>query len=115
MIRSVYYYAVMFITLVMMIGGGVATVMNVADVVSPKPYYMSFQEYQAPKYGADGEVEKQTKSVEELRAEYELVQLEYQEMERARAINSLFKSIAWIIIPLPFFVLARKKASQDEK
>lgn len=109
LVRSVYYYAVMFITLVMMIGGAVAAAMNMTDFVAPTPYYMSFHDYKMVNQEREGEIEK---TDAQLMEEYELEQEREKAMERQRAINSLLKNAAWIVIPLPFFVIARRRASR---
>ncbi|WP_368504171.1 hypothetical protein AB3N04_19265 [Alkalihalophilus sp. As8PL] len=109
MVRLIYYYAVMFITLVMMIGGGVAMAMNLSDLVAPSPYYYSYQDFKmnhesTPNFD---------KTEEELRVMYEQMQEEQIEMQRTQAINQLLKNIAWILIPLPFFFLSRRQLKKE--
>jgi hypothetical protein len=40
-----YIYLVLFATLMMIIGGSVGAFMAVADIVSPVPYYQTFEEF----------------------------------------------------------------------
>ena len=46
-IKSVYVYLVLFATLMMTIGGTVASFMAIADMVAPTPYYQTFEEFKA--------------------------------------------------------------------
>ncbi|WP_100373005.1 hypothetical protein [Bacillus sp. FJAT-45037] len=109
MVRTVYYYAVMFITLIMMIGGGVAMAMNVSDLVAPTPYYYTYQDFKSSQQSMS-DLEK---TDEEFRVMYEDMQREQVEMQRAQAINQLLKNVAWILIPLPFFLLSRRKLKTE--
>ncbi|GAA3325882.1 hypothetical protein GCM10020331_059550 [Ectobacillus funiculus] len=46
MVKHLYYYLVLFATLMMSIGGSVGIFfMSVADYVSPNSYYQSFTDY----------------------------------------------------------------------
>ncbi len=103
MVRSVYLYAVMLVTLIMMIGGSVAAIMNVSDYFVPSPYYESYSSYaNQHKYNVEeGLAEKMT--AEELQTQYERALEDHNEWQRTHAANSIFKSLAWILIPLPVF------------
>ncbi|GGK30069.1 hypothetical protein GCM10010965_23630 [Caldalkalibacillus thermarum] len=113
-IRKVYLYLTMLITLLMVIGGSVGVVMAVADIVAPTPYYMSFEEYRhmhtvkqgegRTEIGGEAEVDEQT-----LRAQYEeMIRLE-RERSVERAKNSLIKSLAWVLVPLPVFIYFQRQ------
>lgn len=110
LIKKVYVYLVLFATLMMTIGGGVAAFMAVADMVAPTGYYQSFEEYK--QYGAvkteDGkEISKLTD--EQLQKNYDAMVASEKQRQMDRATNSLIKSLGWIVIPFPiFFVFQRK-------
>lgn len=116
LVRHVYYYAVMLITLVMMIGGMIAAAVNVVSLVNPTPYYMSFEDYkQNQHYEDEGEKEREHLSEEQLLANYERYQTEEVERDRVHTVNQLLYSGFWVFIPLPFFVLARRQLKRQEK
>ncbi|MEC2073715.1 hypothetical protein [Alkalihalophilus marmarensis] len=109
MVRTIYYYAVMFVTLVMMIGGGVAMAMNISDLVVPSPYYYSFQDFKMNQES----MPDFDKTEEEIRAIYLEQKEEQMEMQRTQAMNQLIKNIAWVLIPLPFFILSRRQLKRE--
>lgn len=121
MIKHIYTYLVLFVTLMMTIGGSVAVFMAVADIISPSPYYQSFDDYKYSmenrydKLTVEGEVqEKPNYSDEELQARYNTMVTEEKAKQVNRAKNTLIKSLGWIIIPFPIFLycqwrLAKKK------
>ena len=114
MIKNVYVYLILFTTLMMVIGGSVAAFMAVADIVSPTPYYQTFEDYklryQYDKPSIEGQqIEKEPLSEEEMLANYNaMVQSEY-ERQVQRAKNNLIKSLGWIIIPLPIFMFYQRR------
>ncbi|WP_236035118.1 hypothetical protein [Alkalihalobacterium elongatum] len=117
-IRQVYHYAVAFITLIMVIGGGVFAFMAVADYVSPNTYVESFEDYKNmrdyhPKY-ENSEVKREELSEEELRRQYDLMVEQQIENNKQRALNSFVKSLGWIIIPLPIFVFFQRRISREK-
>ncbi|MGO4886961.1 hypothetical protein ACJ2A9_04310 [Anaerobacillus sp. MEB173] len=110
MLKNVYIYLVLFATLMMTIGGSVAAFMAAADIISPAPYYQSFEEYK--RWGkpelANGEQEV-TLSEEELRENYEAMIRTEVERTKQRAVNNLIKSFGWIVIPLPIFIYFQRR------
>jgi len=121
MIRNIYVYLVLFVTLMMTIGGSVAVFMAAADIVSPQPYYQSFEDY---KYSQEHRYDKPTAegeddvtldlSDEELRASYDRVVADEKAKEVNRAKNSLIKSLGWIVIPFPIFLYTKKNLVKKE-
>lgn len=112
--KKVYVYLVLFATLMMTIGGGVAAFMAVADMVAPTGYYQTFEEYKQygaekmAKEGAEGtEVSKLTE--EQLKANYEAMVVAEKQRQIDRATNNLIKSLGWIIIPFPVFIYFQRK------
>ncbi|WP_054636055.1 hypothetical protein [Thalassobacillus sp. C254] len=106
MARSVYYYAVMFITLMMMIGGTVAAFMNGADLVVPQGYYLTYEEFKDEQaYKLEEGTVTERRSEEALAADYDRQVKEFTIIEKQRAMNDLIKNIGWIIIPFPIFSL----------
>lgn len=112
MIKKVYVYLVLFATLMMTIGGGVAAFMAVADMVAPTGYYQSFEEYK--QYGAvkmeDGSGQAASKLTDEqLKKNYDAMVASEKQRQMDRATNSLIKSLGWIVIPFPIFVFFQRK------
>lgn len=118
-IKNVYLYLVLFATLMMTIGGSVGAFMAVADIVSPAPYYQSFEDYKNMHHKENydpeqpGAVEKEMPSEEELRASYDAMVAAEKERAVNRAKNSLIKSFGWIVIPLPVFIFFQRKLKQN--
>ena len=92
-IKSVYIYLVLFATLMMTIGGSVGAFMAIADIVSPTPYYQTFEEYKMRdmvKPGVDENNEvKEELSEEELRQRYDAMVAEYKQnaVDRAKILS----------------------------
>lgn len=113
MIKKVYIYLVLFATLMMTIGGGVSVFMNLADIVAPREYYQSFEEYKmypAMKEGTDAT----PLSEEQLLANYNRLANDYRARGVNEAKNSIIKSLGWIIIPLPIFIYFQRKLNRSE-
>jgi len=110
MIKTVYVYLILFATLMMTIGGTVAAFMAVADIISPPPYYQSFEDYRMqPQYKSEVApstpvTPAQTLSDAELKVRYDQRILDEKANTKQRAVNSLIKSFGWIVIPLPIFL-----------
>jgi len=110
MIKTVYVYLILFATLMMAIGGTVAAFMAVADIVSPPPYYMSFEQYTMQPQQYKGEIAPavpypaQTLTPSELKSRYDQTVIDERSITKQRAVNSLIKSFGWIIVPLPIFL-----------
>lgn len=118
MIKNVYVYLVLFATLMMVIGGSVASFMAIADIVAPAPYYQSFEDYKRwgneRPYLEDGTPAKQQLSDEELRKNYDAMVLEQKGIQVERAKNTLVKSLGWIVIPLPVFIYFQRRLANKE-
>ena len=112
-LKNIYHYLVLFATLMMIIGGSVGAFMSIADLVSPAPYYQSFEEFQRV-YNDTKDKNEPAKSIDELRADYDAMVEHEQEKEKQRAINSLIKSFGWIIIPLPIFIFFQRQLRKKE-
>jgi len=118
-IKNVYIYLVLFATLMMTIGGSVSAFMAVADIVSPAPYYQTFDEFKrlnSEKTRIDTEtIEKDASPTEEeLKKQYEAMVSREKEMQSNRAKNNLIKSFGWIIIPLPIFIYFQRRLVKKE-
>ena len=119
MIKNVYIYVVLFATLMMTIGGSVGIFMAVADIVSPAPYYQSFEDFK--RWGMDRQMvesegqEVEVISEEEMQERYDAMVRAETDRQVARAKNSLVKSVGWIAVPLPvFFFFSRKLRNQRQ-
>ncbi|AFQ44866.1 hypothetical protein [Desulfosporosinus meridiei] len=120
MIKMVYTYLILFATLMMTIGGSVASFMAVADLVSPPSYYMTYEEYKrgyvVPQEYSDPKQPQQKveeKSEEELQKDYQILVSQEKIRARERALNSLIKSFGWIVIPLPIFLYYQRRLKQE--
>ncbi len=116
-IKNVYVYLVLFATLMMVIGGSVAAFMAAADIITPTPYYQSFDDYKRMeidrKAYSETEIDIEIPSEEELRERYDNMLKREEERQLARAKNTLIKSFGWIIIPLPIFIFFQKKLAKN--
>ncbi len=115
MIKKVYLYLVLFATLMMTIGGGVAAFMAIADMVSPAGYYQSFEEYKQygeKESGQSPDFKKLTDA--QLKVKYDAMVSAEKERQIDRATNSLIKSLGWIIIPFPVFIYFQRKLREKE-
>ena len=120
MIKTVYTYLILFATLMMTIGGSVASFMAVADLVSPPSYYMTYEDYKrgnvVPKEYIDTKQPQQNvevKSEEELQKDYQSIVSQEKVRAHERALNSLIKSFGWIIIPLPIFLYYQRRLKHE--
>ncbi|MCM3617074.1 hypothetical protein M3936_05675 [Sutcliffiella horikoshii] len=121
MIRVVYYYLILFMTLMMTIGGSVAAFMAIADIVSPSSYHQTYSDYKEMKIANKTKFDESGKPIsgpeideDELLAEYNAVVAQEKERNREMAWNSLIKSFGWIIIPLPIFIFYQRKVRRNE-
>lgn len=118
MIKKIYVYLVSFATLMMVIGGGIATFAAAANLIAPSSYSMSYTDYiqnYYMKYDEKGErVDTKGLSKEELQVEYETYLEKEEELEKKRNLNSLVQSLGWVLIPLPIFLFTQRKL-RDEK
>jgi hypothetical protein len=109
--KKVYVYLVLFATLMMTIGGGVAAFMAVADMVAPTGYYQTFEEYKqiSEKMETAPGVTVNKLTEEQLKANYEAMVVAEKQRQIDRATNNLIKSLGWIIIPFPVFIYFQRK------
>ncbi len=118
-IKNVYIYLVLFATLMMTIGGSVGAFMAIADIVSPVPYYQTFEEFkhldsEKPRTGTETIDKSANPSEEELTQQYEAMVLREKVIQVNRAKNNLIKSFGWIIIPLPVFIYFQRHLVNKE-
>ncbi len=115
--KKVYVYLVLFATLMMSIGGSVAAFMAVTDIIAPAPYYQTFEEFKQGNVKSElnkENIDLQKLSADELMARYQTMAAGEKERQISRAKNSLIKSLGWIIIPLPVFVLFQRRLASKE-
>jgi len=110
MIRTVYIYVVLVATLMMTIGGSVASFMAIADIVAPPEYYQSFEEYQRMPKAPDGS--QQNLTADQVKQNYDLMVKQEKQRVQQRAVNSLIKSFGWIVIPFPVFLYYQRKLKE---
>lgn len=114
MIKNVYIYVVLFATLMMIIGGSVSAFMAVADIVTPAPYHQSFEEFR--QWGMEkSEIpgDKANLTDAEIKARYDAMVTAEKDRQVNRAKNSLVKSMGWIIIPFPIFVIFQRRLKSN--
>jgi amino acid transporter len=118
MINKVYIYFVLFATLMMTIGGSVAVFMALADMLSPAPYYQSFEDYKYMRtekpYIENNNAEEEQLTDEELRERYDKMVISEKETQINRAKNNLIKSLGWIIVPFPVFLYFQRRLVTNE-
>lgn len=109
MIKNVYVYLVLFATLMMTIGGSVGIFMAAADMIAPAPYYQSFEDYSREWNANKEKIGGTTLSANELQENYEAIVSAEKDRQLARAKNSMIKSLGWIIIPFPVYLLFQRR------
>ena len=118
MIKKVYLYLVLFATLMMTIGGGVAAFMAIADMVAPAGYSQSFEEYKQNSgqklESGQSATEFKNLTEDQLKARYDTLVTAEKARGIDRAKNSLIKSLGWIIIPFPIFIYFQRKLRGKE-
>ncbi|WP_156793285.1 hypothetical protein [Fictibacillus macauensis] len=112
-VRQVYLYLVLFVTLMMSIGGAVSLFMNAADMIAPTPYHMNYDEYRSDQL--DGKNKKNPPSEEAIKAKYNAFIEDNEKRAVDDAKNSLLKSCAWLIIPVPIFLVSLRLLRRDKK
>jgi hypothetical protein len=98
MLRAIYYYAIAFITLMMVIGGGISIFSAAADLASPNTYISPKAEYKNT-----GQTQK-----------YEEYVAQTKEQDRNRAWNSLIRNFGFIVIPGPIFLYTNRRMKEME-
>lgn len=119
MIKNIYIYLVLFATLMMTIGGSVSAFMEVADLVSPPPYYQSYEDYSEwqlnkNEYEGSNDENISRPSESEIRERYDAMVAQERQREVSRAKNSLIKSFGWILIPLGIFIYFQRNMVKNK-
>jgi hypothetical protein len=110
--RTIYVYAVLFATLMMSIGGSVGVFMAIADIVSPPAYYESYEEYRMTQQQKAGN--QAVANDEQLKKDYADLIAHQKQQAKERAMNSLIKSLGWIVIPLPVFIYFQRRVKSSD-
>lgn len=106
---SFFRYSILFVTIVMMIGGGISVFMNVADYVAPNTYSQSYDDYKLYQVKEITQGEKEISEKEMKRMYQEYIENEKQQMKES-AMQGIIKSIGFIVIPFPvFYFFAKRK------
>jgi hypothetical protein len=111
-VKTIYIYVVLFATLMMTIGGGIGVFMALSDLVSPpNGYYQTFENYkmEQKKMAEPDAAKTPAKTDAELKASYEEMVKSEKERTKANALNSLIKSLGFIIIPFPIFIYYQRR------
>jgi len=119
MIKQIYQYAVAFITLIMVIGGGVFAFMSAADYVSPNAYFQTYEEFKDMKINNFKYEKEPTEKIEyteeQLQKQYDAMVEQQIENTKQRAINGLIKSFGWIVIPFPIYIVFQRRINRDRR
>lgn len=106
MVKVFYSYLVLFVTLMMVIGGSIGVFISVADYVFP-------QSYQSSKIMPSSNSSEQT-SLAEQKKLYEEMVIADKERIKNKALNGTVKSLGWILIPLPIFIYFQRRIRRKE-
>jgi hypothetical protein len=109
-LKQIYIYLVLFATLMMTIGGGVSVFMALSDMISPSAYYQSFDDYKSnQKMGVDKTDANAQPTDEQIKKSYDVMIADQTEQTKRNAKNALIKSLGFIVIPFPIFLLYSRK------
>ncbi|WP_274654482.1 hypothetical protein [Paenibacillus humicola] len=121
MFHKIYQYLILFVTLMMVLGGSVGVFMGLADLVAPSSYYQTYDEYKQMRTGIalDGKgnpkpADGQQLSDEQLRKDYDLMLSEQRERTERQAVNTMIKSLGWIVVPLPVFIYFKRRLNKEK-
>jgi hypothetical protein len=104
MFRQLYMYLVLFVTLMMTIKGTVMIFNNMADLVSPEPYYENFSSFKYNEITMAREQKLEIPSEAEMKQRFdEGEKLHYEQVKRG-AVKDIIRSLGWIVVPLPLFI-----------
>ncbi|RZT21298.1 hypothetical protein [Fictibacillus sp. BK138] len=113
--KHLYVYLTLFTTLLLTIGGGISVFTNLADIVSPNPYTVSFNEFKLSRPGefdVNGNPLPERETEEELLKEYHQAKEDEIAHKKQRAANKIVKSLGFIVIPLPIFIYFSRKLNR---
>ncbi|MGN5650843.1 hypothetical protein [Bacillus sp. Brlt_9] len=112
--RQLYIHLVLFATLMLSIGGGIGAFMGLSDLISPTPYYETYNSFKQMKMSQFKDT-NQTLSEEQIRAEYDNNVEDNKERTKQEALNTVIRSLGFIIIPLPIFFYFNRGRAKDKK
>ena len=111
MLKHIYTYAILFVTLMMTIGGSVSVFMGVAEYVSPSTYVEPFHQYKENQ--ATVVQTSEDLSEETLRRDYEMKIDDEKQEARTDAIRHIIQSLGWIVIPFPIFLYFQRQRKRE--
>ncbi|WP_416827806.1 hypothetical protein [Ectobacillus polymachus] len=109
LVKVFYYYLVLFVTLMMVIGGSIGVFMSVADYLFPQSFVQPFTDYAAK----DTNPSVQPSPEEQKKIYEEMVTADKTRIQN-NARNGMIKSLGWIIIPLPIFLYFQRRIRKKE-
>lgn len=119
MIKNVYIHLVLFITLMMTIGGSLGVFASIADIVAPAPFHLTVGDFideslNPSMYDLSG-IQRWAFSGTTPQERHQAAAEAYKARQIAWAKNQLIYSLGWIAVSLPVFIyflrqLADKKA-----
>ena len=111
MLKHIYTYAVLFVTLMMSIGGSVSVFMGVAEYASPSTYIEPFHQYKENRVTVVQSNENL--SEEALRRDYEMKIEDEKQEARMDAVRHIIQSLGWIVIPFPIFLYFQRQRKRE--
>lgn len=130
-LKSIYTYMVLFVTLMMTIGGSVSIFMGFADYVAPSYYVEPYENFRGSRINKDilnngnfGYSENTYQNIVDsledgsfedgIREDYDLmVQTRIEDSKRG-AVRQMIQSLGWIIVPLPVFIFFQKQRNSNK-
>ncbi|WP_459500233.1 hypothetical protein [Bacillus sp. C1] len=112
--RQLYVHLVLFATLMLSIGGGIGIFMGLSDYISPPSYYETYDSFKNMKL-EEAKNSQQMVSEEQIRSEYNWNVEDRKETVKQEAINTMIKSLGFIVIPLPIFLYFNNGRIREKK
>lgn len=102
-LNDLYLHSVLFVTLMITIGGSLLIYSNMVDwIVSKESFSFTLEEF---------ENTHPFLSNEEIKIAYEKESLLFEQSEKRLHLRTLISSFGWVLIPLPLFLHFRRKVS----
>lgn len=132
MLKNIYLYLVLFITLMMSIGGAIGVFVSAANYIAPDYYVEPYDQYKqshcdqnrimsyghTPGNDTDAQIQPYPKDGcdnAELQERYDAMKKELEAEAKTSALKTLIQSFGWILIPLPIFLYFQRQMNRAEQ